>query len=63
VLADQVPQVQVVEDELRVGVTTGDRVLKTVLLEVLLQRLLLEGVPALHDHWLPHDFLTGARGT
>jgi hypothetical protein len=57
VLEDQIPQIDVGNNELGVDICSGYGVLEAVLLEVLVQGLLLEGVTALHDHRPLHDFL------
>lgn len=62
-LANEIPQIDVGEDELRVDIRAGDGILEAILLEVLLQGFLLEGVAALHDHRSLHDLLNEGKGT
>jgi len=56
-LTDVVPQVYVLKNELRIDVATGYGVLETVLFEVLLDGLLVEGVAAFQNYRIPHDLL------
>jgi hypothetical protein len=63
VFAYEIPQIDVGEDKLRVDIRSGDGILEAVLLEILLQGLLLEGVAALHYRRSLHDFLNEGKGT
>jgi len=45
------------KDVLRIDVATSNGILKTVFMEVLLKSLLLEGMPAFKNYWIPHDLL------
>ena len=54
---DKVPQVYVMKDVLRIDVATSNGILKTVFMEILLKSLLLEGMPAFKNYWIPHDLL------